>query len=542
MDETWLYSARRVIHDALALVFPQRLALAQVRARWGRRGSKDALLEAAWFARVRGQGPHVDDRTWDDLELPQVFAELDTTVTPLGSQVLYRRLRTLEDDADALAARHAVHLRLVDDPALRERLQRDLLRIQDPLHAHVADTLHAASLEPSTRRGWISLWSACLLGWLVTVVACGLPLWWWAALIPVNLLILYRYSGRQQREVAGLNGCVRLMRTADALARRPQLPMQHQLLAERPARDGVRRKLLLADMFNWVPPQVTLVLNVCFLLELIVFLWTFERFARVRHRLHASFALVGGLDADIALASALVLHPQHCAPTLADTPTLEIVDGRHPLLRDAVTNSVALARSSALVTGSNMAGKTTFVKMLAINAILGRTAGFCLATRAVLPRVPVVASIQGHHAVASGKSHYFAQIEAIRGFLDQAARNEGALIVLDEPFSGTNTVERVAIAKAVLQALGERALVLVTTHDVELQALLGARYALYHFQEDPDVDGYFDYRLRQGPAQARNAIRMLARLGFPQDVVAEAMSVVRDTETAHAMAPGPTPA
>nr|WP_225561933.1 hypothetical protein [Rhodanobacter sp. DHB23] len=218
------------------------------------------------------------------------------------------------------------------------------------------------------------------------------------------------------------------------------------------------------------------------------------------------------------------MHPRHCQPELAATPTLEIIEGSHPLLPGGVRNSIRLDGSSALVTGSNMAGKTTFVKMLAINAILGRTAGFCLAARAVLPRLPVMAAIHGEHSVAAGKSHYFAEIEAIRGFLDSETHHGGGLFVLDEPFSGTNTAERIAIAHAVLRALGERSLVLVTTHDVELQAMLGERYALHHFQENPEVDGYFDYRLRSGAATGRNAIRLLARMGFPSGVVHAALA------------------
>ena len=272
------------------------------------------------------------------------------------------------------------------------------------------------------------------------------------------------------------------------------------------------------EVVSWFMPW----LNLLCLLELNVHLWTVDRFFAQCERIRASFAQVAQLDAAIALASALAMYPRHCTPELADTLQLEIEDGRHPLLTEGVPNSVDLDGRGLLVTGSNMAGKTTFVKMLAINAILGRTAGFCLATRAVLPRLPVMAAIQGEQSVASGKSLYFAQIEAIRGFL--AAGAGGGLIVLDEPFSGTNTAERIAIAAAVLRALGEHSLVLVTTHDVELQALLQGRYALCHFEENPDADGWLDYRLRPGPAIARNAIRLLERVGFPPQVVADAMA------------------
>ena len=234
--------------------------------------------------------------------------------------------------------------------------------------------------------------------------------------------------------------------------------------------------------------------------------------------------LTGEIEAAIAIASFLQQQRQHCLPQILDERTLAITDGCHPLLPAGVTNSVRLTRQSALVTGSNMAGKTTFIKMLACNAILGQTVGFCLASAATIPRATVMASIHGPHSVASGKSHYFTEIETIDAFIRESTSGHIRILVIDEPFSGTNTVERIAVARAVLEALEPRAIVLVTTHDVELQAMLGDCYALYHFQENPDAEGWFDYRLRPGPATERNAIRLLDRLGFPHDITARALA------------------
>jgi DNA mismatch repair ATPase MutS len=125
--------------------------------------------------------------------------------------------------------------------------------------------------------------------------------------------------------------------------------------------------------------------------------------------------------------------------------------------------------------------------------------------------------------VESGRSHYFAEIEAIRSFLESAQQGRCRMFLIDELLSGTNTVERIAAARAVLESLSSNAQVLVTTHDVELQALLGERFELYHFREDPNVEGFFDYRLRPGRATGRNAIRLLARMGFPDDIVTKAL-------------------
>lgn len=85
-------------------------------------------------------------------------------------------------------------------------------------------------------------------------------------------------------------------------------------------------------------------------------------------------------------------------------------------------------------------------------------------------------------------------------------------------------MERIAVAKAVLDALSADAQVLATTHDVELQQLLTDRFDFFYFREDPDVKGFFDFKVRRGASRERNAIRVLERMGFPSKIVNAALS------------------
>ena len=96
------------------------------------------------------------------------------------------------------------------------------------------------------------------------------------------------------------------------------------------------------------------------------------------------------------------------------------------------------------------------------------------------------------------------------------------LFLVDEILNGTNTVERMAGAAAILERLSRRHAVMVTTHDVELSALLPPVFRALHFRENADPDALFDYRLREGHVTTRNAIALLATIGFPADVVAAA--------------------
>jgi DNA mismatch repair ATPase MutS len=271
---------------------------------------------------------------------------------------------------------------------------------------------------------------------------------------------------------------------------------------------------------------LVVIADLFFLLKFALYSHSIERFLRNRAQWLPTFQLVGAADAAIAIANFLDQFPQHCRPNVVSDRTIIIENGYHALIGKPVKNSISLMNTSALVTGSNMTGKTTFIKMIAMNAVLGHTLGICLADQATLPRSPVRALIRGDQSVEEGKSRYFAEAEAIRDFIDESASGDCQIFVLDEPFSGTNTVERIAIAKAVLGAIGAKAQVLVTTHDVELQHLLGRDFELFYFQEDPNVESFFDHKLHAGASRQRNAIRVLERLGYPATIVEEALATV----------------
>ena len=116
----------------------------------------------------------------------------------------------------------------------------------------------------------------------------------------------------------------------------------------------------------------------------------------------------------------------------------------------------------------------------------------------------------------------------------------GSYLLLDELFKGTNTQERIAADKAVLAYLQPRSWVVAATHDRELGTLLQSSYVEYYFCETVTAeDWYFDYRLRAGSLTMRNANRLLARLHYPAQVVADAQALSATLATrAHLTRPG----
>ncbi len=521
----------------LGMVVPGLNRRADLRARWGKPGDGNAFAASWYFDLIRKRlspAAVVDDKTWSDLEFPRFFTILDTTLTPIGRQCLFAQLRTYEYDRNELDHRYEAYRVLGANRKLRERIQLVMKPLEADTTAYIADLLLGPEPERVPHSGLVI--PCMLLGILAVIGAIAhlAPFWLCAIPLVVNMIIARRVDAKLGRNVDALLDCGRMLGVANRIAdirSEESFPYLSQLAAEGRLRKELKAQIQwLSELdrlrSNDLVGGFVVAFNVFFLAKFVLYTRAIDRFSKSRGSWVSTFRLIGAVDAATAVAGFLCRYTAHCRPEVVRGREILIQNGYHPLISKPVKNTVLLDNSSALVTGSNMTGKTTFIKMVAINVILGHTLGICLAERAKLPRSPVRALIRGEQSVAEGKSRYFAEAEAIREFIAESAAGACGVFILDEPFSGTNTVERIAIMKAVLRAIGANAQLLVTTHDVELQYLLGEKFELFYFQEDPAVEGYFDHKLHAGASIQRNAIRVLERLGYPANILTEALATV----------------
>ena len=125
----------------------------------------------------------------------------------------------------------------------------------------------------------------------------------------------------------------------------------------------------------------------------------------------------------------------------------------------------------------------------------------------------------------SGESYYIVEIKALKRILDAASAREGRILCfVDEVLRGTNTIERIAASTQILKSLGSSGILcFAATHDIELTELLQDDFDNYHFEEDVrDGDVFFNYRLKEGKATSRNAIKLLELMGYDKDVIKKA--------------------
>ena len=201
----------------------------------------------------------------------------------------------------------------------------------------------------------------------------------------------------------------------------------------------------------------------------------------------------------------------------------------HPLIEDCVANSIDIQDKSVLLNGSNMSGKTTFIRIIGINVLAAQTLHTAFARTFFLS-----ASLNIHSALmladdlSEGKSFYMKEVDTIKDMISRSQEGITNLFLFDEIFKGTNTTERIAAAKAVLSYLNTRDNIIVaSTHDTELTTLLDKEYDLYHFSEVIEGETFsFDYKLKSGPLYQRNAIRLLEINGFPSAVIRDAYRTI----------------
>lgn len=233
---------------------------------------------------------------------------------------------------------------------------------------------------------------------------------------------------------------------------------------------------------------------------------------------------LGEIEALAALAAYSFECPDDPFPAFVDAGPLFAAEGlTHPLLPAgrAVRNDVRLdgSRPLLVVSGSNMSGKSTFLRTIGVNAVLAQAGAPVRARTLRLAPVSLGASIRLQDSLQEGHSRFYAEITRVRQVMDRAAEAPPLLFLLDEIFHGTNSADRRVGAEAVVRALlGHGAMGLVTSHDLALADIadrLAPAAANVHF-EDHLEEGHiaFDYRLKEGRVQKSNALALMRAVGL----------------------------
>lgn len=231
--------------------------------------------------------------------------------------------------------------------------------------------------------------------------------------------------------------------------------------------------------------------------------------------------LIGLMDSQLSAAAFKKKFPVSCKPKFSENATLNFTNIIHPLLKDPVANNFTLSKSGIFITGSNMSGKTTFIRTIGINLVLAQSFGFVFAREFESSFFKIMSTFSLSDDLLLGKSYYFAEAERILRVIREAEKDhQKCLCLLDEILKGTNSSEKHLATKGIISYLiKQNSLVFVTTHDLDLTTELKSEFDTYHFTDTfKDNNLIFDYKINQGVSYKTNALKLMKTMNYPEAV------------------------
>jgi hypothetical protein len=468
---------------------------------------------------------------------------LNTAISYEGSLRLQEWLLTAKPDSAASLARQELVCELVPMIRFRDRLSLNAMLSQRKRNQQSAilqwlrqeDQPTAASLTPMLFV-FTGLAALNAILWIANMAGVLPPLWQFSVVI---YLALYSWNVKRLGDVFETAAVIadeleRLRAVFNQLETYPykQITALKQLIA--PFLDATKRPSAKLKRLSWIMSGASirgngllwLLLNTLVPWDMVV--------AYFFQRIKADLATLMPRWLDIwfeleslgSLASFAFLNPEYTFPELLTDGT--ILRGKalgHPLIpfEQKVCNDFSIEHRGEvdLITGSNMAGKSSFLRTLGVNLCLAYAGGPVNATALSVSPFRLFTCIKVSDSVTDGVSYFYAEVKRLKALLD-ALQQKDALplfFLIDEIFRGTNNRERLIGSRAYIQALvGQNGVGLIATHDLELIKLADElpKIENYHFEESiVDRQMIFDYKLRPGPSPTTNALKIMAMEGLP---------------------------
>lgn len=468
----------------------------------------------------------LDDLTWSDLNMDKVFAQIDRTLSTPGEHVLYSLLRTPFTNEDTLNDRKKKVNFFSDKKEIREKIQFILSTI-GKTNSDVTSVLYEKLEKSPFYKALCSVLALSFIASLIYAIIFRNYSGLMFALITgsINMYIHYKLDLTLKSKVATVKYLGYLVNAANRLSNidSPELSNYISKLKSLSKKCGkIGKKASSVGRIEGLDVLGDYI-NIMLLFQERNYFSLVDEIEIHKSELIELYNLIGELDCFISIASYRVGLSKFTEPAFTHNGKfLKAENIVHPLIQNPVANSISIENEGIIITGSNMSGKSTFLRTLAINAVLAQTIVTCLADSYTSCFFNIVTSINPEDNVLEGKSYYFSEAEAILRIIKSSEAEIPCLAIIDEIFSGTNPVERISASSEILDYLvTHNSLPLIATHDLQLTHMVN-NYKCYYFRENVDENGLtFDYLIKLGISPTRNAIRLLKYLGYPEEIVSK---------------------
>lgn len=520
----------------------QKNKIVALQKQWGeeKKGDFNFNYISIYTEQNKEKGFHqLSQQTKSDIDFNDLFCLVDRTSSNAGQQFLFDALSKPTNDIASLKILNEQVNFFTNNEPQRIRVQQ-LLAGLNTNDAYFIATLFKPDLpgKPNWYR-WVFPYMILMLLLIFFSPLHHSFLLWLMIPLAINVFLHYRNRNdtkRFNKSFPQLNILMHICKKICLI----ELPFENDTLKKsmRNLKSMQRKSNLLSFDEATFKDELTQaflylfeLIKAFFLVEFFVFYSLLNELKKKQSDILNLFKYAGRIDMAISIASLRAGHLKTCEPVfLSAEKEFFSKELYHPLIINCINNDIRVNLKSILITGSNMSGKTTFLRTLALNSILAQTIYTCFANAFNTPVLKIHSSVRIDDNLLDGKSYYFQEVTVMAALINEVQQGCQNLFILDEVFKGTNTIERIASAKAILSFLNKsNNMVFVSTHDVELSALLANEYDLYHFAEAIENNQfYFDHKLKTGPLSTSNAIRILQMYNYPAEIIEEAQNISKN--------------
>lgn len=459
----------------------------------------------------------IDDKTWTDLDMDTLFHKSNFNFTAIGEMKWYATLRKMFT---------------INNKKLVNQFKDEQFRVNVSYHlaliGKVVYPLSPDQIKPVKRN---NLFMLCpflpLLGAIIIFIniSLGILIILFSILLNIGLSAYLKKSYSQDlKSIFYTSKVIKHSYSLSKIKGTPSINIDFQQFKLARSLSGFIGKADDQDIGG----TFIMLFKMSFMLD--YFFFHIIQFTYVKHQeeLLQCYDYISTLDNHYSLVMYRRTLHTYCEPSIIkDKQQITFSNLLHPLLTEAVPNSLNI-NHNILLTGSNASGKSTFMKAVATNLILAQTLNTATAGAFSYKPGLVYTSMANTDDILSGDSYFMTELKSIRRLFN-IKNNQLVYCFIDEIFKGTNTTERIAASESVLNYLDteKHYKVIAATHDIELSEYLKANYENYHFNESIENNQiYFDYKIKKGKANTRNAIELLRITQFPERVYTRAKQTI----------------
>ncbi len=474
---------------------------------------------------------YISNQIQNDLDLDEIFKYIDRTSSKIGQQYLYYKLRVIKPKDNLYKFDKLIGI-FETNEKLRIRSQMTL----STLNSHNVYDLEKLINEKIIKKPSFQkyLFPLSLLSIVLIILGFFYKIFF-LLLIPVfliNSVLHYKTKSFIGYYLNAINQLNRSLLASKKLSSYPEINNHFKNFDFIDDVNKIRFKTKFISFEKELNNEIAIlfwlvieIFKIQFNFESIIFYKFIDDILNKSNSIDKLFRFIGEIDSAISIASVKHNNTLICKPIFTDKKKIVVKEMMHPLIEKCVPNDINLLNKSLLLTGSNMSGKTTFIRGISINSILAQSFNFAFAKEFTIPFYKVYTSIRISDNVFDNESYYLKEVLTIKDLIDASQQKDACLFVLDEIFKGTNTIERISAGKAILSYLNNKKdFVFVSTHDIELTALLeNDNFELYHFSEQViDNKISFDHKIKKGKLKTRNAIKILELYDYPKNIIKDA--------------------